>query len=283
MRDFTELVKCGRVVNLLPDNYMETRTCRDICRELDEYLPVDIKIVVRNWETANNCEERHIVIITSAEAHTYIPPEVSKRQCLGAFMHYYPKTYAYDTSIEAFINVDKLHPLPLGTMRTFNPPRYIPIAQRKYDYCFIGQLDPYRRVDFYNHVQKITENTNSYIHFYKGWNNGFSSEIYAEILADSKVALVPCGSASLDTFRFYEAAQCGCVILSCQQNKYDFIRSSFFFPVPDNDWTLAKDVINIGDGNLQYVSYQTLKAWEDYLSPQASARYILQKLGFTHE
>ncbi len=278
MQDFTKLVNKGRVVNLLPSHYMETRTCQEICELLAPQLPPDIKIVIRSWEAENTCQDKHISIITSAEAHTYVPPEVNKSNCVASFMHYYPKTFAYDPNQSAFIGLPKLYPLPLGTISAFKAPKYVPIKERKYDCCFIGQLDPYRRSDFFNAVANLAENPRNYIHFYKGWNKGFSSEIYAEILSQSKVALVPCGSASLDTFRFYEAAECGCAIVACQQNPYEFITSSFYVNVKDNDWSLASRLIDLGDDVLQDLSNKTLNAWENNLSPQASANYILEKL-----
>ncbi len=281
MQDIIKLVNKGRVVNLLPANYMEARTCYEICKSLDSELPPDIKIVIRNWETENTCQDKHISIVTSAEAHTYIPPEINRDNCIASFMHYYPKTFAYDSSVSAFINLPKLYPLPLGTVRFFKSPKYVPIKERRYDCCFVGQLDPYRRSDFFNSVEILKENPRNYIHFYKGWNNGFSAEIYAEILSQSKVALVPCGSASLDTFRFYEAAECGCVIVACKQNPYDFITKSFYLDIQSDDWSCASHVINFGDDLLQDLSNKTLDAWENNLSPRASAKYILQKLGST--
>jgi len=282
VQDIIQLVNKGRVVNLLPDFYMESRSCHEICSILDEKLPYDIKIVIRNWETPNTCNEKHIVIITSAEAHTYIPPEIYEDRCIAGFMHYYPKTFAYDPSESALIKINKLYPLPLGSMRTFNAPPYVPIKDRKYDFCFIGQLDPYRRMDFYNAVCSLRGN--NYIHFYKGWNNGFSADHYAEVLSQSKIALVPCGSASLDTFRFYEAAECGCVILSCEQNRYEFMNNFYadttaFFC---EDWKEAiKEIYYKYSMEVsQEASENTRKAWENHLSPRASANYILRKLGY---
>lgn len=282
MQDITKLVSKGRVVNLLPELYMETRSCYEICNILDSKLPEDIKIVIRNWETPNTCQEKHIVLITSAEGHTYIPPEIYEDRCIAGFMHYYPKTFAYDASESALIKINKLYPLPLGSMRTFNTPAHVPCKDKKYDFCFIGQLDQYQRMDFYNAVCSL--GGNSYIYFYNGWNNGFSADHYAEILSQSKIALVPCGSASLDTFRFYEACEAGCVILTLKQNNYEFMQGSPHIEMPS--WADVRAYIDnllSRPEKLVEISEKTKQFWNTNLGPQAAAQFMLRKLGVKYE
>jgi hypothetical protein len=264
-----------KLINNLPIEYVENKTCKKIYENLNGKL--DCSLVVRNWQSDPvDINEKHIVLITSAEGHTYIPPEVKNENCLGVFMHYYPKKEQYNPS--DFVRTPKLYPLQLGCTDFFQDGEIKPLKERKFDCCFIGQLDPYRRMPFFDCVRVFSsiEGYNNNIAFYQGWNNGYSGEEYSKIMRDSKIAFVPWGSASLDTFRFYEAARSGCIIVSSPQNKYDFMENSPHIETTWNPNTLEKTVSNIlYDENL---AERTYNFWLNSLSPEASANYILSKV-----
>ncbi len=264
-----------KLINNLPIEYVENKTCKKIYENLNGKL--DCSLVVRNWQSDPvDINEKHIVLITSAEGHTYIPPEVKNENCLGVFMHYPPKERQYDQN--NFINIPKLHALQLGCTDFFVDGSIEPLKNRQYDCCFIGQFDPYRRVDFLNcmRVFSSSANYNNNITFYQGWNNGYSGKEYSEIMRDSKIALVPWGSASLDTFRFYEAARSGCIIISSPQNKYEFMKNSPHIETPWSriilEETVSKNLTN------QNLADKTYEFWKTNLSPEASASYILSKV-----
>jgi hypothetical protein len=268
-------------VNITPEDYVERDYCANIFEHIKDHYGDDVHLCVRNWDQENTFNDaKRIVIITSAEGHKYIPSDQEDPNCLGVFMHYLPKTditHQYDTN--HFVHRNKLHPLPLGSTKFFKCGAYKPMKDRQYDFTFIGQLDPYRRVEFYNAIVKLTEKRKHKfaVRFYSGWNNGVGGEKYSEILADSKIALVPWGSASLDTFRFYEAAESGCVILGDKQNDYDFMKNS---PHVEIDWARLEHEIDntLTRNNIEEISKNTRLFWEDNLSPTACARYMKNKV-----
>ena len=216
-----------------------------------------------------------IVIILSAEGHTYLPQEMHYDWVAGVFMNYLPKTGHWSNPND-FVRLTKLYGLQLGTTDWFKS-SYIPIEDRTYDFSFIGQYDPYTRGDFYECVQQLEGN--KFIHFYEGWNKGLGPAEYSRVMSQTKVALVPYGSASLDTFRFYEAASCGCIILTKQQNNYDFMDNSPHLPVPAwNSGVVSRYISKLNQSDLDFLSKKTRKFWEDKLSPQAAGIYITEKL-----
>ena len=267
-----------KVINKLPTTHVENKTCAAIAKYLEG--KIDCDIVFRSWEHKEpyNVDGKFICIITSSEQHNYLPSEVENENCLGVFMHYPPKESQYNPDAP-LLSFPKLHALPLGCTDFFCDGEVKPLNERQYDCCFIGQLDPYRRVDFFNCMKALSSisDYNSIVGFYQGWNNGLSGQDYSDVMRDSKLALVPWGSASLNTFRFYEAAKSGCIIVSAPQNKYDFMKNSPH--IENGGWNIDK-LVEIINENLmnQDLADKTYDFWKTNLSPEASATYILERL-----
>jgi hypothetical protein len=98
-------------------------------------------------------------------------------------------------------------------------------------------------------------------------------------MSNTKIALVPCGSASLDTFRYYEAAKCGCVIVCEKQNNYEFMRGAPHIKI--DNWDKIGVVINSllsGPSHLNKTSNYIHNFWHKRLSPSAAADFILKKV-----
>jgi hypothetical protein len=269
-------------LNITPPEYVERDYCFQIYENLKHNFDDSTYLCVRNWETETSFNNvKRIVIVTSAEGHKYTPKDFEDPNCIGVFMHYYPKeSIEYQYNPEHFTNVNGVFPLPLGTTKFFEPLEPPKIKDRIYDVSFIGQLNQYTRIKFYNAVNNFTNRTkhSTFVEFYSGWNNGFSGSVYSNILRNSKIALVPWGSASLDTFRFFEACQSGCIILSDPQNKYEFMSES---PHKEILWdNLENEVDNLLQQSpefLQDISSKTISFFENRLSPKACANFIMEK------
>jgi hypothetical protein len=272
--------------NITPADYVERDFCQQVHLCLEEALTVcdmneDILLLVRGWEQPPPFpQQKYISIVTSAEGHMYVPPEKDDPNCLGVFMHYYPKPsleHQYDP--DTFLTLDNVYPLPLGETKFFKGNHLKPILERDINVSFIGQYDQYRRKDFLKEVGRCASHIeDSVFHFYDGWNNGIG-EKYSDIMSNTKIALVPCGSASLDTFRFYEAARCGCVIISCPQNRYEFMKGSPHIESPT--WNQLKEGLELllsRTDRFEAISELTKEFWETNLSPCGAANYIFSKI-----
>lgn len=271
-----------RYKNITPEDYVERHFCSEIFRSLNfTFKTDDVMLFVRSWDQKPEFpKQKYISIVTSAEGHTYIPEEAIDPNCMGVFMNYYPKkSLDFQFTPDNFLAIDNVFPLPLGETKFFNGHPNIPIQARTIDVSFVGQLDPYRRLDFYNAVAKYAEHIdNSVFHFYEGWNNGIG-EKYSEIMSNTKIALIPCGSASLDTFRYSEAARCGCVLLTCPQNNYDYMIHPTHLTIPS--WGFLKEMVDLILQNKKELvrrSRETIEYWEECLSPSGAANYILDKV-----
>lgn len=273
-----------KYVNITPETHVERPFMEKVFAALEPHFDDTVSLCVRSWEqeTDPRLEEppKNIAIITSAEGHKYIPADQDNADCLGAFMHYSPKARIDEQYMPGFFReVPNLYPLQLGCTSFFEGNNDIPFHDREYDFSFIGQLDPYRRIDFYHGLKQLQTKRHGCVHLYEGWNNGVGGEEYSRVMSNTKVALVPWGSASLDTFRFYEAAQCGCVILSAPQNTYEFMHGSPHIEIKtwENMGGYLEEIL-INPEQASKTGSQTYEFWQDNLSPDATAQYILSKV-----
>lgn len=261
----------------------ESEHILEIYKNLDKVFNNEWGLYVRRHEQPvfNIVTKYAIVIILSAEGHSYIPPETSYPEVAAVFMNYLPKVSKQLNVIFSpshFIQHPRLFELQLGSTSWFTGTAEKPIKERKYDVSFIGQYDPYTRQDFFQFANSHKDKPNYFIHFYEGWNKGLGPEVYSDIMSDTKIALVPWGSASLDTFRFYEAMQSGCVVVCIYQNNYEFMENSPHVCVPN--WSHASKYIDklLNYPGLDELSVKHRKFWEESLSPEASARFIVKKI-----
>lgn len=255
---------------------------KEIHYYLNQHLDNEITLITRvhsDIECLKNIDRKFITFVTSAEGHRYIPEEIFNENCLACFTQYYPKfENYYDRS--AFDRKNKLFELPLGTGSGFTGNSNIPILDRRYGYTFLGQLDFSARQDLH---MSLTLNDSypckKFIYLYEGWNQGIPMNQYSEIMSDTKIALVPRGSASLDSFRFYEAIKCGCIVLTTSQNEYGFMRGSPHIEM--KTWAnlnIYLDNIFSDDEKMINLSKSASVFWENNLSPLAISKYILSKI-----
>ena len=269
-----------KIFNQTPDT-CESKHVSEIYEKLTQTFDDSWGLYVRRHEQPvfNIVTKYAIVVILSAEGHSYLPPETSFSEVAAVFMNYLPKK-SKDLSVifspGYFIQHPKLFELQLGSTSWFTGTAEKPIKERKYDVSFIGQYDPYTRQEFFQFASSYKDRPGSFIHFYEGWNKGLGPEVYSSVMSDTKIALVPWGSASLDTFRFYEAMQCGCIVMCIYQNNYEFMKDSPHFCVPT--WSSKYIDKLLLSPTLQELSTSHRKFWENNLSPSATANFIINKV-----
>lgn len=224
-----------KVIDCTPDYYVEKKWLSNILRHLRD---LEETVVIRDSGDSPMPKTPYISIITSTEKHDYVPPELEDENCLGVFMNYAPidgDSYQVDN----FIKHPKIHNLPLGYHKGFivTPQKNLPfLADRETDVFFWGQFDPYRRQDFLYACNRVYSRQNTDLRMYNGWGQGWSHIEYCGALLNSKIALVPWGSASLNTFRFWEAYYSGCIIICNSQYKTWYSDKINFFTCKD-DWS----------------------------------------------
>lgn len=265
--------------NFVKDSqHPERQYCDDIFHFLNKTFDNSYSLVVRHYSQSVNYEGfgKFITIIVGNSGHRHIPEEHTLPNCLGVFMHFYPKKSAifqYDT--DNFLVINKVHPLPLGTPKDFTVKNDIPILNRDIDVSYMGQMSDDRNSEFIKYIQiHAQELDNSVFNFYSKWDKGIS-ERYNRVIANSKIVIVPCGISSLDTFKFYEAYKCGCIILSDAQNNYPFMYGSKHIEVVNwsNLAVIVKSLLS-GPKHLESNSISNYNFWKNNLSPKAAFNYI---------
>jgi Exostosin family. len=105
-----------------------------------------------------------------------------------------------------------------------------------------------------------------------------SSDQYMREMANSRICLAPRGT-SFETFRHYEAASVGCIVVSDRLPNTWFYRNIPFIFV--KDWREIDKVLERLPqdlANLRTLHEQTLRWWTNRLSPAALANYVVRVL-----
>jgi hypothetical protein len=126
-------------------------------------------------------------------------------------------------------------------------------AHRKYVWSFAGQIEKTTRVSMITNMRKIE---NSFVHEIHSWNaaNSLSVQEYRNVLLDSVFVPCPRGYWNLDSFRVYEALECGCIPIVEKQpldyfgklfGKYPFLAVNSWDEAPALMQNLQKDPVRL--------------------------------------
>ena len=116
--------------------------------------------------------------------------------------------------------------------------------------------------------------------FTSRWAGGVSPALYQAQLLDSRAVLCLRGNICVETFRHYESASAGCIVITQRMPDTYVFRGNPFVEVDDvSGWLPALQALaNEGDEALAKRSQATRQFWEDRLSPRAAAEYISRQL-----
>lgn len=159
-------------------------------------------------------DDRSIVFYLSNENHI-VPQNLDDARWV--FTTYYPS---------GPVN-GKILSIPLGVNGSVPQYKIKPFHERETDVFFIGNLNK-RRLNFFvfatlfkwrNAINGLfgRKKLNLYIRFTRRFGSGLTPEAYGRMLANTKIALTPQGYDSDISFRFFEAARAGCILISYKQ------------------------------------------------------------------
>lgn len=203
----------------------------------------DLSIIVSNYNPnlatyIKGLREKGLtfgIIITSDEAYS-IPTDFYQYANF-VFRNYWHPNFVHDSKIIQF---------PLGYKNKFwqdGPQEIKPASQRKYVWSFAGRLDHHYRA---NMIQEMRNVPNYHLHQIHAWADArsLSTKDYRNLMLDT--IFIPCarGCYNLDSFRLYEALECGCIPV-VEKVPYDYFGSFFgnhpFIAV--SSWTEAPRII----------------------------------------
>lgn len=233
----------------------------------------NLDVVFMKWDqdipnTKNPC----ILLVTSDEHHKYHEKFTNHPNLLLTFRNYLPEQQH-----------PKVKALPLGYLQGFEH-EGVAFEDRKYDYSFSGTLpDPPCEATRHNLkyvLDFIKDNQyEKFVLFYQGWGKGMDLPEYAHIMHNTKVALCPKGYTSSETFRYFEAAKAGCVIISEPKPNVWFYKDSPHIEI--NNWFELPAILAELLGNqdkLESHHESTKRWWKEKCSPESVGKYITQEL-----
>lgn len=270
----------SEIINLIEDS-PDSHIYAEAAEILSKRLKNDYSFILQIWDHEMPVKTKYpkILISTSDEMHQ-VPAQIEDGSYVHIFKQYIPMVDAFkQTSV---IHSDKVSPLPLGHLEGFVD-KNIPTLERKYEWSWMGQFDPYRRLDFKAAVTKLEQERPDYrghVLWYDGWNNGDPLSEYCDIMNNTKIALVPTGSGSLESFRFFEAMRAGCVVLSVGMPDIAMYSVSPKVYI-DKNWAHlneAMDYLMSREEELLYLSKAARVWYEHFCSPEGIANYMLKRI-----
>jgi len=119
--------------------------------------------------------------------------------------------------------------------------------EKTIDWLFLGQINHQKRKEMRDEVYSIPKGM---IYDTGGFSRGLERSEYLSLMSRSKVVLCPRGNVSLDSFRIYEALECGSIPIAEGRTFWTNMFGECQFPVVDNrsEWnTHLRNSIEIYD------------------------------------
>ena len=239
---------------------------------------VDHTFIFTVWEwPIVDPPEGAIVFSTSDERHkqpiqSHLHPNV-----LAVFKQYWPAEPICD---------NRVFPLPLGYLTGFGGHSNTSMRDRELDYSFSGMSNDNGRGSMMDAVRKRkNDGLKKYVNFTGDkWAQGLKMWDYGSLLTKTRIALCPPGFLSAESFRIFEAARCGCVILVSNARETAFPKNVWYykdFPgIMVADWSDLSiiDKLTRDPGRLQSISNATIEWYNRCIHPQAVGAWMTERI-----
>jgi hypothetical protein len=253
-----------KIVNLLPNHYIEHEYFNRMFRFFDPVLFVDkIIYVSHNYKELPSYGENVIAILTAGDERG-IPPTYSNK-IKFIFKHHLGADF-----------VDNVYHIPLPYCGGFVGDDSIPINKRKYDVFFVGRHS--RREDMISALNDLQKRRPElkYRIFITGhkFKQGWPIEKYSQEMMQSKIVLSPQGAVRAECIRFSEAVKCGCSIIACKHpNVKCFNECPAEYLHNWRDLERSVDIL-LNPEELEKRHEKMKECWDKYFSPEAVGLYI---------
>lgn len=187
----------------------------------------------------------------------------------------------------SLVDYKKIFPIPCGFSRCFNQngklyyhqPEKVkkpPLIERIYDLFYSGQRSP-KRAPMIAAVNCLKGNYNTLINETNHFADGYDLNQYYNYLSNTKIALVPEGAVIPESFRYFEAFERNCVVITTFP-KNSFFNNWYYETSPAiflNDWSELNDsLIDKILDDLGHYQIANEDYFNGYISPFALATYI---------
>lgn len=268
----------SEIINVIEKN-PDSHVYQSAVRILATKLKKDYSFIINVWdhEMPHKTKYPKVLISTSDEAHQ-VPTQVNDSDFIHIFKQYAPMENAdIPTSVQS---IDNVTPIPLCHLEGVVDDRSS-IFDREYDWSWMGQFDPYRRVEFRNAIDQAAQDNDlkHKVLWYEGWNNGDEITSYSDVINQTKIMPVPRGSGSLESFRFFEAIMCGCIVITVSQPHIDFYEVAPRISIPswNNFGDLVKELLK-KEEQLEFISTQSRAWYKHFCTPEGLSNYMYRAM-----
>ena len=270
----------SEIINLAKGNG-DDHVYEEAARIASKKLKNDYSFIIQVWkhEMPENTKYPKVFISTSDENHQ-LPEQVHDDSFVHIFKQYIPLRNARDhTDVYQRYEVDESSP---DMAKAFAENRNIPIKDREFDWSWMGQFNPYTRVYFRGKTDKLESSRPQYknkVLWYYGWNSGEGTSSYTDVINNTKIMPVPIGSGSVESFRFFEAMMCGCVVLNTGVPPTEFYNKAPYVKLDDwNQLVEAMDMLLSNEKRMEEMSQKSKEWYQEFCSPESICDLIVSKL-----
>ena len=158
------------------------------------------------------------------------------------------------------------------------------LIDREYDFFYSAQLSP-NRVSCVNVLNSIKNKYKCIVNNTQGgFARGYELNEYYDIMQNSKIAIVPNGAVVPESFRYFEAFESNCIVITTYPkhipvyNNWFYENSTAIFL---NDWNdLSIDLVDslLTEDSLKKYQIDNRNYFDKYLSTDAIMKYILKNI-----
>lgn len=153
------------------------------------------------------------------------------------------------------------------------------LIEREYDIFYSGQYSN-NRIECINAINKIRNNYKCKINITNGFAKGYELDEYYKLMQNSKISIVPNGAVIPESFRYFEAFESNCIVISSFPVNNKIYKNWFYDNSPAifiNDWSeLNSSLIDSLLTKYNLEKYNTLNKeyFDSCLSTKAVSEYI---------
>ena len=256
----------------------EAQYFEEIISHIDTGMDHTFIFTVHEWPITDP-PEGTIVFSTSDERHgqpiaSHLHPNV-----LAVFKQYWPYEPICD---------ERVFPMPLGCLTDFGGNPGTPIKDRELHYSFSGVSNQNGRHKMFQWCEeRKKDRLKKYVNCTGGsWGKGLGMWDYGSLMTKTRIALCPPGFLSSESFRIFEAAKCGCVLLvgNATEEPYPLPLHLWYyegFPgIVVRDWSDLSiiDELVQDTHRMQRISDETVEWYERCISPKAVGAWMSARI-----
>lgn len=264
----------NEIINLLDNFACQIMFFNGIIDVLNKSIFGYSIIITVDYKSLPITQYKKIVILVCEEGNKDAGKLYATYPDVLAVFRFYGIEWGYDNKY--------IFPIPIGyncqsngkLMNRMYPEKKI--SEREYDIFYSGQSFPWRK-ELERRLEKLKTSFNVFSQTNPAFRTGLDIDDYYKLLGDSKICVVPDG-ASVDTFRYSEACGSGCVVITTTKKDLWYYHDAPVFFIDNWNELTESFILGILEGNLNAIHEKTLKYYNDYLSEEAVAIYIVKHI-----